>query len=919
MAAANVTIHAPPDASPQPILLTTKLYRPPPGSNLMPRPRLTQQLNENLTRQLTLVSAPAGFGKTTLLSEWIPHSQRCVVWISLDEGDNDPTRFWAYFIAGLQQLTPELGQNALSLFQSPQPPQLELCLTTLLNEVAAFPDVFALVLNDYHIIENPAIHQALTFMLDHLPAQMHLIIATRVDPPLPLSRLRSRGQLTELRAADLRFTTAEATIFLNEVMGLSLSAADVAALETHTEGWIVGLQLAALSMQGRQDVAGFITAFTGTHRYILDYLTDEVLERRPTGTQNFLLQTSILDRLCGPLCDAVTGGNDSQATLERLEQANLFIMALDDERRWYRYHPLFAEVLRARLRQAQPNSAPELHRRASRWYEEERLTDEAVHHALTGRDFEQAARLIERVAGTMVRQGASASLVRWLEAIPEETIRAHSRLCLDRAWTFHWGPALSMEKAEAWAQLALRAASANGSLDSSLTGEVAALQAMIAATRSEVARSRELSRQALDDLPLDSPWRSAVALCLGTAHIDSGDMAAAARVLDEALRLSQADGVHYIQLAAASFLADIQVFQGHLGRAMEMYQQVLAWVDLGLSHKGAVMAHGGLANILYERNQFEAALAHIQLGANQLDQVGGAWAAYVLYRVLARVQQAQGNWTDALATLDRAYQMGQSAQISLVMTQAAALRACLQLAQDDLGAAEIWAANSGLGPDDAETSHPGWREVEYLSLARVLAAQGRFVEALSLLERLLLAAEADGRLGSAIEILIRQSLIMQMQGNVARALALLERALVLAEPEGYIRIFVDEGAPMAELLEGMKAEGGRLVLSEVDGMKDYVLNLLTALEKDAGATLKNTQRPPFHPSSLRLPSLVEPLTEREMELLRLVAAGHSNQKIAQELFLAVGTVKKHLNNIFGKLGVRNRTQASARARELDLL
>jgi len=865
-----------------------------------------------LARKLTLISAPAGFGKTTLVSEWIPHSQWCVVWVSLDEGDNDPTRFWCYFIAGLQQLTPKLGQNALSLFQSPQPPPLELCLTTLLNEIATFPEPFAFVLDDYHLIENPALREAVAFLLNHLPSQLHLIITTRADPPLPLSRLRSREQLIELRAEDLRFTPAEAMAFFNQVMGLNLSKEDVATLEAHTEGWIAGLQLAALSMQGRDDLPNFITDFTGSHRFILDYLTDEVLERRPKGTQNFLLQTSILDRLCGSLCDAVTGGSDGQATLERLEQANLFIVSLDDERRWYRYHHLFAEVLRARLRQIQPDPVSELHRRAGRWYEEAGLVDKAVDHALAGRDFEQAACLIEQVAGTMVRRGASASLARWLDAMPEKMIHARPHLCLARGWICLWGLVPRLGNVDEWAQLALRDVPAHQSLDTELIGEVAALQATAAAIRWEITRSLELSQQALDYLPLDSPWRSSMALCLGTAHFYSGDVAAAARALNEALRLSQDDGARYIQSISASFLAETQVHQGHLGQAMAIYQQVLEWADHGLPQRGGVMAHSGLANLLHEYNQLDAALAHLQLGAEQLQQVGGVWVAFELYRSMARVHFALGNWGDALNDLERASQCGVNAQVSLVVTQVAALQARLQLIQGDLASAESWAANSGLSPDDADAVHPGLREVEYLSLTRVLTAQGRHTEALSLLERLLQTAETEGRFGSAIEILILQSLTLQAQGNTADALTFLERALILAEPEDYVRTFVDEGEPMAELLARLKAEDGRHVLSEAEKMKGYVLKLLAALEKDA-------VRPIFHPSALILQPLVEPLTARELELLRLVAAGHSNKETAQELFVAVGTVKKHLNNIYGKLDVSSRTQAVARARELDLL
>jgi LuxR family maltose regulon positive regulatory protein len=892
-------------------LLNTKLYIPRGRRDLVLRPRLTERLNAGLERKLTLISAPAGFGKTTLLSEWIPTSERCVSWVWLDEDDNDPSRFWAYFIAALQMLHPSIGELALALFSSPQPAPILSVMTTLVNEIDAFPDVFALVLDDYHLIETQIIHDGLAFLLDHLPPRMHLVISTRTDPALPLARLRGRGQLSELREIDLRFTIDEAAAFLNQVMGLGMSAADITALEARTEGWIAGLQLAALSIKDHADRAGFIATFTGSHRFVIDYLVEEVLNRQTESVREFLLCTSILERLCAPLGNALTNIESGQATLEYLEHGNLFLIPLDNERRWYRYHHLFAEVLRHRLQEEQPDRVAKLHRRASGWYAGEGLVDEAVNHALAGRDFEEAARLIEAVAGGMLRRGSSVSLKRWLDAMPTEVLRARPRLCLARAWTFHWGPSLSLESAEEWAQLALRAASANGSLDCDLTGEVATLQAMIAATRSEVARSLELSQQALDDLPPDSPWRSAIALCLGTAHIASGDMAAATRVLGEALRLSQADGVHYIQLAAASFLADIQVSQGHLARALELYQQVLAWADRGFPQKGGVMAHAGQAYILCERNQLDAALAHVQLGADQLDRVGGAWAAHVIYRVLARVQQAQGNWTDALDALDRSYQTGQGGQVSLVVTQAAALRACLLLAQDDLGAATAWAVNSGLSPDDPEASHSGFREVEYLSLARVLDAQGRHAEALSLLDRLMRSAQSEERDGSAIAILAIQSMVNQAQGNWARALECLERALDLAEPEGYVRIFVDEGEPMRSLLADFQSMIRKRLRADTDEASPrllaYAARLLAAFSG------------PNPAATLRPESLADSLNEREMEVLHLIYAGLTNQEIADRIVIAVSTVKWHINHLYAKLGVHTRTQALARAKELGLL
>ena len=892
-------------------LLRTKLFIPRSRANLVPRPRLVERLNAGLDRKLTLMAAPAGFGKTTLLAEWIAQSPRCVTWLSLDDGDNDSTQFWAYFIASLQQFQPGLGEGALALLQSHQQSPVTSILTALINEITDIPGTFAIVLDDYHFINYQPIHEALAFLLAHLPANLHLVITTRADPPLPLARLRARDQLTEIRANDLRFTPDEAAEFLTQVMGLSLTAEEVAALETRTEGWIAGLQIAALSMQGRQDLPGFIQAFSGSHRHILGYLAEEVLDRRPKGTLNFLLQTSVLDRLCGPLCDAVTGDSGGQAMLENLEHANLFIIPLDDEGVWYRYHPLFAEVLQARLRLIQDDRVSELYRRAENWHAQQGMMDEAVRYALAGADFENAAHLIESVAGDMLRRGAIASLAVWLDAMPEEKIRARSSLCLVRGWTYFMGPALSLESADEWARLALRVAQADGSLDPGLTGEVTALQAMIAATRSEVARSIELARQALDDLPLDSPWRCVIVFCLGTAHYLSGDMAAAAPVFEAALKLSQAGGARFIQMAAASFLAEILVFRGHLGHAVEMYRQVLEWVDPAIPQKGGVMAHGGLANILCEQNHLDAALDHIQLGIGQVDQVGGAWSAHVLYRALARVYQAQGNWQDALVALDRTHEVGQNAQVSLVVAQAAALRASLLLAQGDLEAAATWAANCGLSPDDAQAAHPGWREVEYLALARVLEAQGRQAEALSLLDRLLQAAQAGERNGSAISILAFQALVLQKQRDTNAALHCLERALTLAAPEGYIRIFVDEGEPLRLLLVDFRAqvEKRRNVTpgDHCAALLAYTNHLLSAFPQPQGS------------GNIQPETLVEPVSERELEVLHLINNGLTNQEIADQLVIAISTVKTHINHLYGKFGVRSRTQAVANARDLGLL
>ena len=416
-------------------ILATKLYIPPPRPKVVLRPRLIERLNEGLDRKLTLISAPAGFGKTTLVSEWVAGSERPAAWLSLDEGDNDPTRFLTYLVAALQTIAPDIGEGVLSVLQSPQPPPTESILTALLNEITAVPDDFVLVLDDYHVIDARPVDAALTFLLEHLPPQMHLVITTREDPQLPLARLRARGQLTELRAADLRFTPSEAAAFLNEVMGLNLSAEDIAALETRTEGWIAGLQLAALSMRGREDVPGFIRAFAGDNRYIVDYLVEEVLQRQPERVRSFLLQTSILDRLSGPLCDAVTGQEEGNALLEALERGNFFVVPLDDRRHWYRYHHLFADVLHAHLMAEQPDQVPTLHRRASEWYEQHGSAADAIRHALAAEDFERAADLVELAVPAMRRSRQEATLLGWLKALPDELIQCRPVLSVAYAGT----------------------------------------------------------------------------------------------------------------------------------------------------------------------------------------------------------------------------------------------------------------------------------------------------------------------------------------------------------------------------------------------------------------------------------------------------------------------------------------------------
>lgn len=893
-------------------LLRTKLYIPPVRSKFVSRPRLIERLNAGMTRRLILVSAPAGFGKTTLMSEWVSQAKAPVAWVSLDEGDNDAARLLVYVVAALQTIEAKVGEGIVGALQSPQPPPTEWLLTALLNEATDISDNFALILDDYHVIKAPPIHEALAFLVEHMPSQMHLFIVGRADPPLPLPRLRIRGELAELRAADLRFTFDEAVAFFNEVMGLDLSAEHVAALETRTEGWAAGLQVAALALQGlmaqevrslqsRGDTVSFIQAFTGSHRYIMDYLVEEVLQRQPEAVQSFLLQTAVLDRLTGPLCNAVCSegadgaeGGDGQAMLEALDRANLFVVPLDDERRWYRYHRLFADLLRTRLEQrlGEPGLRT-LHRRASDWYERNGLIAEALDHALAARDFERAARLIEQVAWAMLTRGEMTTLLIWLDALPDELVRKRPWLCVFNAWALLFTGQLNAVEPR------LRDVERHAGLDASsqaVLGHVAAIRAYVARLQGDVPRAVALSRSALERLPEDNlRLRGAITLNLGLAHWMAGHPVEAGRVMAESAAISQVAGDMYLTLVAISMLGQAQEMQGRLREAIETYRRA---VQLTAGHGErpppfAGLAYLGLAGPLCEWNDLDGAKRHVMTALELGERGGSVETLQGACSTLWRVRQAQGDVAGALHALQKAKQLAREhypAAVPLV----AASEARWSLAQGDLAAASRWAEESGLRADDNVSFQ---QEAEYLTFARVLTAQGKADEALQLLGRLYQAAQAAKRMGIVIEILTLQALALQAQGDLDRAVSALEQALSLAEPEGYVRLFVEEGEPAAMLLRAAASRGIA---------PDYVNRLLMAFGVPEYG----------HPYTS---ALVEPLSERELEVLHLVATGLSNREIADELIIALSTVKSHTNSIFGKLGVKSRTQAVAQARALGLL
>ncbi len=846
-------------------LLSTKLHWPRPRSRLVSRAHLVERLQQGMEYALTLVSAPAGFGKTTLLAQWLDEGDTPVAWLSLEPQDNDPVRFLTYLIAALQAVDAHVGETILDLVRSPQSPSPETVVTLLTNELLRREvKEFALVLDDYHVITAEPLHHALTALVEHSPPQLHLVLATRADPPLPLARLRAHGQLIEVRSSDLRFSAQEASAFLRTIMAVDLSPEQIAALERRTEGWIAGLQLTALAMRGRADVSDFLAAFTGSHRFVLDYLSEEVLAQQPAVVQSFLLHTSILERLSEPLCDAVTKQEGSQAMLEALERTNLFVIALDDERRWYRYHHLFAEVLNNRLQQTKPALVSDLHRRASAWYEQHELPAEAVQHALAIPDAELAARLIERIAFPFIfLQGQINTVHGWLNALPEALVRTRSLLCIQHAVCLLFTNQLAA--AEARLQEAEHGIQEKVPPEQAqiILGLVISVRAGIAIISGDIERAVSLARQALALLPeAEVIPRASVMVTAALVYAVSGDVTSVTeREVAAAVALNRTTGNLFIGVSSICSLAWLYVLQGRLRQARVTYAEVMQ-----------VALRPEILHTMY----------------NSLSYYGNSQAAFATLDALAHVAERRHFPPN-------------------LIEQGEAVRAQIELAQGSLAAAIQWANRSGLSSEDEDLPYP--REGEYLALARVRIAQGRddpaapfLQDALHLLDRLLEDAEAKTRMNSVLEILVLRALALEAQGDRTSALSTLERALVLAAPEGYIRLFVDKGAPMLVLLRHAHAR------SSVPG---YVATLLRAFGKQV---VSDVPLPSARPSSL-----AEPLTEREREVLRLLLEGASNREIAHRLVVSVNTVKRHVYNLCGKLGVQSRTQAIIRARTLNLL
>jgi LuxR family maltose regulon positive regulatory protein len=918
-------------------LLETKLYIPKWRPGLVSRPRLIERLSLGIERKLTLISAPAGFGKTTLLAEWLAASEPDAAWVSLDQSDNDPAFFWAYFITALQKIRFEVGERALSLLRSPQPPPIESVLTTLINEINVVEDGFALILDDYHVIDAQPIHSAITFLLDHLPPQMHLIIASRSDPPLPLARLRGRSELIELRAADLRFTFDEAAGFLNEVMDLNLSATDVAALEARTEGWITGLQLAALSMsqmarqapQARDDVAGFIAAFTGNDRYIVDFLVEEVLQRQPEDIRSFLLQTSILDKLNGPLCDAVTGREDGKRMLEALERDNLFVVPLDDKRQWYRYHHLFADVLRAHAMEEQPAQIPALHRRAAAWFEEHGMAAEAIEQARAAGDHETVARLLAANFEAFERMGRYASISRWSASLPEEMVRKRPRLAL-----IHASVALAFDnnnqaarRLTSWAEEAITKIENSGEFDladdidgtvvgpeglEALKGEMLAMKLFLSARKLLPEEIAALAGQALKLLPPSKHRIRGMLHMLDTGmKIVRSDLRSALpnleKNVDEARRAQNPP----LLVDTLTHLGQVYVVMGRLEDGRRSFEEALL-TGRNLSAEGnwvLCSPHTSLAEVLLERADLAGAAEHV---AKALEFAGKSpTRSPVLFArtTAAQVFQAAGDTksemarfaTAALEQLEHAQAFVRGSSDSRYFSFLSSVKLKFYCRAGDLEAAADIVRERNLLPEVAVDRN---NEEEMTAFARYLIARGDHGDAELVLSKVLPIVQSIGRVQHQIHALVLRALANEFLGERALALESLGRATMLGEPGRFTRTFTCEDAVMAELIEALAdaiecGEG-----PAETGSLSYLSYLMGEMRvKPVTATA----------------GLIEPLTAREIEILRLIAAGMRNQEIADHLFISLHTVKRHIANAYGKLGVTHRTEAVARVNELKVL
>lgn len=919
-------------------LLTTKLNIPRIRRGIVPRLHLIDRLNDGMERKLSLISAPAGFGKTTLVIEWIDavrnpindrtQEQLKIGWLSLDEGDNDPLQFIAYLIAALNRAAGEeevYGKGELHLLQSHQPPAVESILVPLINEISIAKDKLVIVFDDYHVVNSPEINQILSFLLENLPPQLHLVIVSREDPGLPLPRYRARAQMTELRAVDLRFSSSEAADFLTQVMGLNLSQEDIAALERRTEGWIAGLQLAAVSLSGKDQPGELIKSFSGSHRIVLDYLIEEVLQEQPEDIQLFLLQTSILSRMNAAICDALTGLTNGQETLEYLEQANLFIIPLDDERQWYRYHHLFTDLLVQRLNQLYGNRISELHLRASRWLEANGQFDAAVEHALRAGDYEHVSNLVEGRADYLWMHGEHYKLRRWLERIPDGFILTKALLSISQGYYLH--SAGHHQAGEEYLQAAEylfdppdKTPNASKNDDQHtysaqerlmLRSRLAVIRSLICTFTGDIPGMLQGSNKALELLDeKDSTWRCLAAFTLGDAYSYLGDMKASYKARAEALRACEAEGDLYYTAVASLKLAATLYEQGELQHTLQLCQRTLGQVSNTAFAKsspvGCLMVLYG--DVLAEMNETDQAKDLAIRGVQISERGGNLTLLGYSYLYQLRVLLALGDFNQAQEVFSRVSQLNHETTVPAWLTnQMAAWQVRINLEQNQMQPALDWVEQAGIAenPTAEMISKIDFLLLfDYIMLSRVLIAQQRYDQAITLLQALSMRAEKGGRIMRVIEILNLQALALAAMGDNSAAMIPLERSLAIAEPLGFIRSYVDEGPPMAGLLKEARSQGV---------YPGYAAQLLLAFQgSETISTADST-------ASAINASLIEPLSEREIEVLQLLSEGLSNLEIANRLYISLNTVKVHTRNIYGKLGTSNRTQAVATARSMGIL
>ena len=918
-------------------LLSTKLYLAPPRPNLVPRPHLLDRMDEGLRQgsRLTLVSAPAGYGKSMLAAAWLHKLSAAglpaarVSWLSLDENDNDPVRFLAYLVAALQGLGENIGRSTQNLLAGPQLPPIEMLMTGLVNDLAApqpLPAMHAvpegnpgvglvLALDDYHKIRLPSIHEAVQFLLDHSPPQFHLILIAREDPPLSLPKFRVRGEMTEIRAQDLRFTVEETGQFFHQALKFDLADEWVQSLEARTEGWIAGLQLAALSLQARDDMAAFLEDFRGSHRYVIDYLMDEVLRIQTAEIRQFLYQTSILDRFNASLSAAVTGREDTHEILSQLEQSNLFLVPLDERREWYRYHHMFGDFLRTELEDQQQAL---LHQQAAAWFEANGLIPEAVQHALRTGDSNQAADLIERAMMVPTTwSGGQVSLIEsWLKALPEASVRSRPQLAIRASRAlFLAGKLDHSERLLEQAEQALRANPVMAPDTAGALSMVTAYRAAISAMHGEITQARSLVAQSIDGLPEeDALTKARLTDTLGLIHELSGNMADAEIAYLRASDSARATGVLYLAINARCEAALVQIIQGQLSQAAQTCQQALQLAETGSEQIPPTgLAWSILGEIARQHNNLTVAGQFISAGIELSLQGGIIDDLRYEFIFLAQLKQAQGDQAAASAAMQQASRILQAYNLPRLSALSLANWARLHLAQGKLDQASLWANEYEIQRSAEPVEY--LREFEDLTLARVWLAEARHTEARVLLAALISLARSTGRIGTVIEAQLLLAQAAWAQGEKSIALDALSETLSLAEPQGYVRIFVDQGEAMRVLLEQLQdgIEGSLQI--ENKPLQAYAQRLLSVF---GHASSPRSRALTSNQPSKNL-DLIEPLSEQELRVLRLLSAGLSNQEIATELVIGLGTVKWHVHNLYGKLGVNSRTQAIAKGQELKIL